>query len=106
MKKTTIILLAVLFFAACQDENNFITFEIDKPSLTIGAEGGTEYLQVVSGTEWVAVSDKPWISISPANGIGNTKCRIIVDSTLDNSVRNAMLRFSTIGETPIQVSVA
>ena len=82
------------------------SFEIDKASVAIGAEGGTEYLQVTSATEWVAVSDKPWISISPANGIGSTKCRIIVDSTLESSIRTATLRFSAMGETPIAIPVA
>ena len=104
MKKTTIILLAVLFFAACQDENNFITFEIDKPSLTIGADGGTDYLQVSSPTEWVAISTEPWVSISPANGIGNTKCSIAIDSTLIDGARTATLYFTTRDER-LQVSV-
>ena len=53
----------------------------------------------------MAVSDKPWISISPANGVGSTKCRIVVDSTLESSARTATLRFSAIGETPINVPV-
>ena len=104
MKKITFILLAVLF-VACQEENLLPAFEIDKPAITMEAQGGTDYLQVTSATEWVAISDKPWISISPANGVGNTKCRILIDSTLENSVRNATLRFSTIGEAPINVSV-
>ena len=69
------ILLSMLLFAACDENTLMPSFEIDKASVAIGAEGGIEYLQVTSATEWVAVSDKPWISISPANGIGSTKCR-------------------------------
>ena len=98
------IFLAALLFVACQEEI-LPTFEVDKPAITIGAEGGTEYLQVTSPTEWVAISSEPWVSISPANGIGNTKCSIVIDSTLENSARNATLRFSAIGEDPINVSV-
>ena len=96
----------MLLFAACDEDTLMPSFEIDKASVAIGAEGGTEYLQVTSATEWVAVSDKPWISISPANGIGSTKCRIIVDSTLESSIRTATLRFSAMGETPIAIPVA
>lgn len=96
----------MLLFAACNEDTLMPSFEIDKASVAIGAEGGTEYLQVTSATEWVAVSDKPWISISPANGIGSTKCRIIVDSTLESSIRTATLRFSAMGETPIAIPVA
>ena len=100
------ILLSMLLFAACDENTLMPSFEIDKASVSIGAEGGIEYLQVTSATEWVAVSDKPWISISPANGIGSTKCRIIVDSTLESSIRTATLRFSAMGETPIAIPVA
>ena len=103
MKKITFILLAVLF-AACQEEI-LLTFEVDKPAITIGAEGGTEYLQVTSPTEWVAISSEPWVSISPANGIGKTKCSIVIDSTLVDGARTATLYFRAVGEDPINVSV-
>ena len=105
MKRPTIILLAVLLFAACQEENLLPTFEVDKAAITIGAEGGTEYLQVTSPTEWVAISTEPWVSISPANGIGDTKCSIAIDSTLVDGARTATLYFRAVGETPLQVSV-
>ena len=105
MKRPTIILLAVLLFAACQEENLLPRFEVDKPVITIGAEGGTDYLQVSSPTEWVAMSTEPWVSISPANGIGETKCNISIDSTLVDGARTATLYFRAVGETPLQVSV-
>ena len=105
MKRTTIILLSVLLFAACQDENLLPRFEVDKPVITIGAEGGTEFLQVSSPTEWVAMSTEPWVSISPANGIGETRCNISIDSTLVDGARTATLYFRTLGEGDLQVSV-
>ena len=107
MKKTSILfaIAAILFCSCNEDENGIVGFEIDKASVSVVPEGGTEYLQVTSASEWVAVSDKPWISISPANGIGSTKCRIVVDSTLESSARTATLRFSAIGETPISIPV-
>ena len=105
MKRPTIILLAVLLFAACQEENLLPRFEVDKPVITIGAEGGTDYLQVSSPTEWVAMSTEPWVSISPANGIGETKCNISIDSTLVDGARTATLYFRAVGETPLQVAV-
>ena len=105
MKRPTIILLAVLLFAACQEENLLPRFEIDKPAITIGAEGGTEYLQVTSPTEWVAMSTEPWVSISPANGIGDTKCSISIDSTLVDGARTATLYFRSVGEGDLKVSV-
>ena len=105
MKRTTIILLSVLLFAACQDENLLPRFEVDKPTITMGAEGGTEYLQVSSPTEWVAMSTEPWVSISPANGIGETRCNISIDSTLVDGARTATLYFRTLDEGDLRVSV-
>lgn len=107
MKKISILFaVATILLCSCsEDGHGIVGFEIDKASVSVVPEGGTEYLQVTSATEWVAVSDKPWISISPANGIGSTKCRIVVDSTLESSARTATLRFSAIGETPVNVPV-
>ena len=105
MKRTTIILFSVLLFAACQDENLLPRFEVDKPVITIGAEGGTEFLQVSSPTEWVAMSTEPWVSISPANGIGETRCNISIDSTLVDGSRTATLYFRTLDEGDLRVSV-
>lgn len=107
MKKISILfaITAVLFCSCNEEGNGLVGFELDKASVSVVPEGGTEYLQVTSATEWVAVSDKPWISISPANGIGSTKCRIVVDSTLESSARTATLRFSAIGEIPVNVPV-
>ena len=107
MKKLSILFaVATILLCSCsEDGHGIVGFEIDKASVSVVPEGGTEYLQVTSATEWVAVSDKPWISISPANGVGSTKCRIVVDSTLESSARTATLRFSAIGETPVNVPV-
>ena len=98
MKKITILFaIAVALFASCREENdNFASFTIDKPEgLFAAPEGGTEFLQVSSTVEWTASANQPWISISPANGIGQTKCSIFVDSTLSNNVREAKLTFET-----------
>ena len=95
----------MLLFAACQDENLLPRFEVDKPVITIGAEGGTEFLQVSSPTEWVAMSTEPWVSISPANGIGETRCNISIDSTLVDGARTATLYFRTLDEGDLRVSV-
>ena len=98
MKKITILFaIAVALFASCREENdNFASFTIDKPEGIFAApEGGTEYIQVSSTEEWTASANQPWISVSPANGIGQTKCSIFVDSTLSNNVREAKLTFET-----------
>ena len=98
MKKITILLaIAAALFTSCREENdNIASFTIDKQEGIFAApEGGEEYLQVTSTVEWTASANQPWVSISPANGVGSTKCTIFVDSTLSNSVREAKLTFET-----------
>ena len=99
MKKITILFaIAVVFFASCREEGvNAVSFAIDKQEgIYVAPEGGTEFLQVTSTIEWTASANEPWVSISPANGIGKTKCSVLIDSTLSNGVREAKITFETI----------
>ena len=98
MKRLSILFaIATILLISC-DENGFndSVLELDKTCIFAEPEGGTEFLQVTSSVEWIASSNEPWISISPANGIGSTKCRILIDSTLVNGVREAKLTFMTV----------
>ena len=109
MKKITILFaLAAVLFASCDEKGiNAPSFSIDKLEEGIFAapEGGTESLQVTSTVEWVASANQPWLSVSPANGFGNTKCSVLVDSTLENGVREAILAFETIEGERYEVTV-
>ena len=99
MKKITILsAIAVVLFASCREEGvNAVSFAIDKQEgIYVAPEGGTEFLQVTSTVEWTASVNEPWVSISPANGVGNTKCSVLIDSTLSNGVREAKITFETI----------
>ena len=87
-----------LLFTSCHEEEGGITgFSVEKAgeSISFLAEGGEEYVQVISSTEWIVSANEPWVCVSPANGIGNTKCCISADSTLTNEVREAKLTFKT-----------
>lgn len=41
---------------------------------------------------WIATTNDPWITISPANGRGSAQCRIIIDSALRNEPRQGIVR--------------
>ena len=43
-------------------------------------------------------SSQPWISISPANGLGSADCSLAIDSTLSEKSREAQIRFSVEGQ--------
>lgn len=99
MKKITILfVIATALFASCREENGgIVNFSIDKfAGIFVAPEGGVEILQVTSMVEWTASANEPWVSISPANGIGSTKCSILIDSTLSNGVREAKITFETV----------
>lgn len=98
-------LLSIVGFAACNEDDDYVRFSVDKAELTLGAEGGTESLIVKSATEWVATASEPWLMVSPANGIGTTECKIVVDSTLLNDMRTATIRFANQVEAPLTVKV-
>lgn len=59
-----------------------LAFDVDTEAISIGAEGGVQTIKVSTTDNWIATTQDPWITISPANGIGSAECKVIVDSTL------------------------
>lgn len=75
--------------------------------ITIGAEGGIETIKLKAGDSWVADTESPWITVSPANGFGNVDCKIKIDTTLlANDLRRGTVRFTVKNHTePINLRV-
>lgn len=84
---------------ACQDDEPAISggLQLDKTEIAVNAEGGTEKVAVTSRNNWVASASQPWISVSPANGLGSAECVLAIDSTLKNTARTAEIRFTADG---------
>ncbi len=98
--------MAVCNIVACHDdEKKILGFYVDKEEITVGCTGGEDQIRVSSENVWVAISSEPWITISPANGVGDTECKIVVDSSLINSMRNAVIRFSPVGYESVEIPV-
>lgn len=92
--RTAILLMIPAFLAGCKDENT--AFGLDCGDIEIDAAGGTRTVKVTSTESWVAKTQEPWITVSPANGTGSAECRIIIDSALTVSPREGMVRIETI----------
>lgn len=94
-------------FTACDDDENVAVsgFSLSKTEIAANAEGGKEIVTISSEGEWVAKSSEPWLSISPANGFGNTECVITIDQALQNDVREAEICFMPKGQSPQTVTV-
>lgn len=98
LKIVLFLVSALCTVTACQDdEKEILGFDVNKEEITVGCEGGQDVIKVSSENVWVAISSEPWITISPANGVGNTECKIVIDSSLVNNMRTAVIRFSPVG---------
>ena len=82
---------ASMFLLSCQEQTQ-IKFELDSDLIEIGPAGGVKTINVTSQDRWVATVQEPWITVSPANGVGSMECRIIIDSALAVSNREAVVR--------------
>lgn len=95
MKKWNIyiaLLCTFLFAVACKEkEDSLVALSISKELVTLGEHGGTEEIQIVSESEWSASSNQPWVRLSPINGIGDTPCTVLVDSSLVSDIREAKI---------------
>ena len=91
-------MLAMAGIGCVNDTTHIEGFSADISTIEAKAEGGEYGMAIRSAKEWTAVSDAPWVMISPANGRGEVKCTIKIDSTLVNDIRSTEIRFSSAGE--------
>ena len=94
MKRYIIYLTFAVVAAACAPDKE-IEFALDSTELNIGPEGGVRTIKVDVGEPWTALTNEPWISVSPANGKGSEECRVIIDSTLNFDTRDDVVRIQT-----------
>lgn len=89
--RIALISAALFSFIACVPETH-VDFNLDADVIEIGPEGGVELVSISSEDKWVATVQEPWITVSPANGVGSVECRIIIDSALAVTSREAVVR--------------
>ena len=76
-----IVIAALVSIVACVNEPK-VEFCLDTTDIQVGPEGGVRTIKVSSSENWVASTQQPWITISPANGRGTVECKVMIDSTL------------------------
>ena len=69
-----------------------VDFNLDTDTIEIGPAGGVRTINISSEDSWIANVQEPWITVSPANGVGSIECRIIIDSALAVTQREAVVR--------------
>lgn len=92
---------------ACDDSDDELVtgLTLGAKEFTLGAEGGTERVSVTAGGKWVVKVDQPWVKVMPANGVGSVECEVVVDTTLSNQVRHAVVTFIHEGQSGEQLEV-
>ena len=94
MKRNVIYLLFVAAIAACSPDVD-IPLQLGSEDIHVGPEGGVRTIEINVGEPWTAMTNEPWVAISPANGKGSELCQVMIDSTLVNDVREDVVRIQT-----------
>lgn len=94
MKRSIILFLAAAFAVACAEEVK-VPFELDSDEIHVGPEGGMRTIRLSVGEPWTAMTNEPWIAVSPANGKGSEDCLVMIDSTIVNGMRDDVVRIQT-----------
>ncbi len=94
LRYISIVLFSTLLLA-CGPETTNVDFGTDSNEIKIGPDGGRQKIRISSDGDWIASTDDPWITISPANGRGSVECEVIIDSTLIAEPRNGFVRIES-----------
>ena len=89
-----IVLAAVAVMTACKNEQP-LELAVDSTEISVGPDGGVRTVKVTASQKWVATTAVPWITVSPANGVGSADCKVMIDSALVGS-RDAIVRISSV----------
>lgn len=102
INKIFYVIAAVLTIAACVENPAGEEYDgklgVDQNAIQIGPSGGVATLKVSASGRWVAMTEAPWITVSPANGKGSAECEVRVDSTLLFEGRKGEVRIQSLDD--------
>lgn len=90
--------MAGALLSACSKDETITIFNSDMSNIEAQAVGGEYQVKISSNREWVAKANAPWVMVSPANGRGDVKCTIKIDSALMNEARETKVSITSMGE--------
>lgn len=96
MKKYLIFGLLSLAIVACSDSENGGNTSLEVNSIQIDAVGGVKKIKINANDRWIASTDNPWITVSPANGVGSAECEFKIDSALTAEPRSGLVRIQNL----------
>ena len=95
LNKIFIVAAALMAIISCVQEPT-VDFNVDEKTIAVGAEGGERTFNVSASGSWVAMTESPWISVSPANGRGSQACTVKIDSTIAFDQRSGVVRIQSL----------
>lgn len=81
---------------SCADDKGGVDFVLEQNTIKMEAVGGVEKIKLNASDRWIASTDNPWITVSPANGIGTTTCEFHIDSALTVEPRRGVVRIQNL----------
>ena len=97
MKRYSIYALSALLLAGACVKTVEPDFNVPFSDIEAEAVGGDVKVKLDSPEAWVAKTQNPWITVSPANGKGSAECTVSIDSALAFTPREGLVRFELLG---------
>lgn len=95
-----VISACMVLAVSCKEEDNVVSeFSIDKTEIAVGADGGSELLEIKGNVKWQGTSESSWLKFSPSNGEGAATCEVLVDSSVVAEPREGVIIFMAAGQT-------
>lgn len=94
-----VISACMVLAVSCKEEDNVVAeFSIDKTEIAVGADGGSELLEIKGNVKWQGTSECSWLKFSPSNGEGAATCEVLVDSSVVAEPREGTITFMAAGQ--------
>lgn len=95
-----VISACMVLAVSCKEEDNVVSeFSIDKTEIAVGADGGSELLEIKGNVKWQGTSESSWLKFSPSNGEEAATCEVLVDSSVVAEPREGVITFMAAGQT-------
>ena len=96
MRRYFILVFLSLAIVACSDDKSAGDMTLQSNNIRMEAAGGVEKIKIDMADRWIASTDNPWITVSPANGVGSTVCEFKIDSSLTAEPRQGVVRIQNL----------
>lgn len=92
-----LVTLALLLASCNDDDDNGVSgFNIDQTEVQFGEDGGSIELAISTNESWTAISqNNDWCTVSPASGMGSSKCVITAKASELYDSRTVTVIFET-----------